>query len=87
MREAPITHLFVKALNEAGVRFPSSSEEIVKKLGDTKLRLSEQTVINAAELAESVYPDYFENGAAFMCAYHSALYSSAKELFLKSRAD
>jgi hypothetical protein len=69
-----IDHVFLKALDAAGVQFPAPKSEIVSRLGDLELRLSSSHIIKAASLVSAIMPDYFENGAAFLCAYHSALY-------------
>jgi hypothetical protein len=81
-----IDHLFLKALDEAGVQFPSSKSEIISRLGDFELKLSGSHIIKASSLVSAIEPDNFENGAAFFCAYHSALYRDTwKIAFLKDR--
>jgi hypothetical protein len=87
MADVSVDHLFIKALAKAGVQFPISKAEIKTKLGDITLRLSETNKIKAASLVEGIKPDYFDNGASFFCAYHSALYDSTwRKAFLKGRA-
>jgi hypothetical protein len=86
LKEIWVVHLFVKALGKAGVQFPASKTEIIKKLGDTRLRLSETNIVEAKTLVENIVPDFFENGSAFFCAFHSALYEQgAKKAFLQHR--
>jgi hypothetical protein len=67
------------------VQFPASKSDIIKKLGDTKLRLSDKNIAEAKKLVENIIPDSFENGAAFFCAFHSALYRGNRDAFLKHR--
>jgi len=85
MSEVPVTHLFLKALNNTGVQFPSSKADIIKKLGDTTLNLSESKHIKAVDLVKNIQPDYFENGVSFLSAYHAGLYQDAKKMFIASR--
>jgi hypothetical protein len=81
-----IDHLFIKALAKAGVQFPASKAGIVSRLGDTALRLSEAETIRASSLVEDIEPESFENGSAFFCAFHSALYRKTyRQAFLCHR--
>jgi hypothetical protein len=87
MADVSIDHVFLKALDEAGVQFPASKNEIVSRLGDSELRLSSSHIVKAASLVSTIEPDDFENGAAFFCAYHSALYRDTwRRAFLEGRA-
>jgi hypothetical protein len=74
MADVSIDHVFLRALGDAGTQFPASKSEIASRLGDAELRLSSSHIIKAASLVSAIAPDHFENGAAFLCAYHSALY-------------
>ncbi|MDR1916233.1 MAG: hypothetical protein LBQ58_06645 [Synergistaceae bacterium] len=74
MSDVSIDHLFIKAIGRAGVQFPASKHEISALLGGTELKLSDNHVVRASSLVDAIGPDYFDNGAAFFCAYHSALY-------------
>lgn len=72
------SHVFVKAVNKAGVVFPTTKAEIVGKLGDTEVQVADDKFVKAASIVESMDVDEFPNGAAFMCAYTCACMQEAK---------
>jgi hypothetical protein len=74
MAEVSLAHLLIKALDKADVRFPVSREELVEKLGPTRLQTSDEVSVDAAAFVRSLGPDSYENGAAFMCAVYNVSY-------------
>jgi hypothetical protein len=86
MTDISIDHIFIKALDRAGVRFPATKSDIISRLGDLELKLSSSRTIKASSLVSAIEPDNFDNGAAFFCAYHSALYRDTwKKGFLRGK--
>jgi hypothetical protein len=75
-------HVFVKALDKTGVKFPASKSDIIKTLGSVKVQISDDEFVEAASIVEGMKPDWYENGAAFMCAYVSAAYQGSLKDFV-----
>jgi hypothetical protein len=89
MSEIFIDHLLIKELNRNNVIFPVSKKEISEKMNNSIFRLSREKTVNAVVYLEKIEPEYFENGAAFFCAFHSACYQDIKNIILdeKNRAN
>lgn len=73
------THLFLKALEKAGVSFPTTKAEVMEKLGDTVVQVGEDEFAPAAGIVEKFATDEYPNGSAFWCAYTASCYMEAKE--------
>jgi hypothetical protein len=85
MNEIYIDHLFIKELHRKNVLFPASKKDIAEKLKKSTFRLSPERTVSAASYLEKIKPEYFENGAAFLCAFHSACYEEIKNKFLEEK--
>lgn len=72
-------HLFMKAMNSAGVLFPASKKEIINKLGDVVVQIGEDRFELAAEIVKKIEVEEFPCGSAFWCAYTAAVMQEAKE--------
>ena len=65
-------HVFWKAVSKAGVLFPTTKKEIIEKLGDVEVQVSDDTFVKAASIVNNLPIDSFENGSEFWCAVTSA---------------
>ncbi|MDR3280850.1 MAG: hypothetical protein LBT23_10090, partial [Synergistaceae bacterium] len=87
LAEVSIDHVFLKALEAAGIQFPISKQSMLDALQDASLRLSDERTIPASSLIVGIEPFFFDNGAAFLCAFHSALYRDTyRKAFLCARS-
>ncbi len=77
-------HVFVKALDKAGIQFPATKSGIIKAFGNIEVQVADNTFVKAASIVEKLVPEEYENGSAFMCAYYSAAYAPLKEELLAS---
>ena len=68
-------HLFVRAIVEAGITFPASKEDIIKKFGKLTYRENPDTEKLAADTVRELPLDFYHNGSEFWSAF--AAYQAA----------
>ncbi|MBO1308498.1 hypothetical protein JZO70_20155 [Enterococcus sp. 669A] len=78
-------HYFVKAFNQLDVRFPVTKKELIEKAGDIQVKTWEDQYTPLKEIFESMAPEDYPNGTAFMCAYTSANLQMPKRAFLENK--
>lgn len=71
------TQLFFKALDRAGVQFPTTKAEILAKVGDTEIQVADDTYAKVADLVSALAISEFPNGSALSCSYYASLYVPA----------
>lgn len=76
-------HYFVKAFNKIEVTFPVTKAELIEKAGDIQVKTWDDQFTPLKDIFESMVPDFYPNGTAFMCAYTSANLQMPKKMFLK----
>jgi hypothetical protein len=77
MAFAGATQLFFKALNKSGVQFPATKAEIIQKVGDLKIQVTDDTYAKVADIVSNIAVSEFPNGAAFACGYIASVYVGA----------
>ncbi len=75
-------HYFVKTFNQLDVRFPMTKRELIEKAGDIQVKTWENQYTLLKDIFESMVPEEYPNGTAFMCAYTSANLQTPKKIFI-----
>ena len=68
-------HLLIKAVRKAGLTFPITREEAVRRAGDITVRVDFEKYVPLADLFAACVPTEFENVAAL---YNALLSAQAK---------
>lgn len=76
-------HLFIKALDEAKIVFPTTKVNALEKSINVKVPIDSNKYINLSSIIEEFEPEYYESGSAFFTAYNSILYLKNREEFLE----
>ena len=76
-------HLFIKALDEAKIVFPTTKVNALEKSMNIKVPVENNNFITLASIIEKFEPEYYESGSAFFTAYNSVLYLKNREEFLE----
>jgi|GEM_PF-3380852 hypothetical protein len=66
-------HLFVKALDAAGVTFPTDKQEVIDMLGNAEVQVAENEFVKAADMVKKFPVSEYPTGMAFMCAYYASI--------------
>ena len=78
-------HLFIKALNEAKIVFPTTKANALERSINIKVPVDNNNYINLNSIIEKFGFEYYESGSAFFTAYNSVLYLKNREEFLEMK--
>jgi hypothetical protein len=68
-------HLLIKAVRKAGLTFPITKAEAIRRAGDLTVRVDFEKYVPLADLFAACVPEEFENVSAF---YNALLSAQAK---------
>ena len=66
-------HLFVKAINQASLKFPASKADIILQFGDIKYEEDLGKEVAIADVVRKLPLEYYNNGAEFWASYAAYL--------------
>ena len=65
-------HYMMKAVTKAGIAFPISKEDALKKAGDLKVKVDYDQYVSLESIIERMVPDHYYNATFFYNAYVAA---------------